>query len=66
MLESQFDHEILFDLIGENYLRVNSAIKNINSALDDYSEDNLKNIRKMGLDWWQEFGDQAIKFIDLK
>ena len=66
LLESQFDHEILFDLIGENYLRVNSAIRNINSALDDYSEDNLKNIRKMGLDWWQEFGDQAIKFIDLK
>ena len=66
LLESQFDHEILFDLIGENYLRVNSTIKNANSTLDDYSDDNLKNIRKMGLDWWQEFGDQAIKFIDLK
>ena len=33
LLESQFDHEMLFDLIGENYLRVNSTIKNANLSL---------------------------------
>ena len=66
LLESQFDHEMLFDLIGENYIRINSSISDVNSELDDYSDENLGNIKKMGLKWWEEFGDRAIKFLDLK
>ncbi|MDA9373244.1 patatin-like phospholipase family protein, partial [Pelagibacterales bacterium] len=49
LLESHADHEILNDLIGKNYLRINSIAENINWNLDDYTEDNLRNIRNMGL-----------------
>ena len=65
LLESHADHEILNDLIGKNYLRINSIAENINWDLDDYTEDNLRNIRNMGLDWWNLNHKKVIDFLSL-
>ena len=65
LLESHADHEILNDLIGKNYLRINSIAENINWNLDDYTEDNLRNIRNMGLDWWNLNNKKVIDFLSL-
>ena len=65
LLESHADNEILNDLIGKNYLRINSIAENINWDLDDYTEDNLRNIRNMGLDWWNLNNKKVIDFLSL-
>ena len=65
LLESHADHEILNDLIGKNYLRINSIAENINWDLDDYTEDNLRNIRNMGFDWWNQNNKKVIDFLSL-
>ena len=62
--ETQYDHETLSDLLKEDYLRINSSMKEINFSMDDYSFENLEKIKKMGMLWWSEFGDRAIKFLD--
>ena len=36
----------------------------INKFLDDDSEENLEKIHLMGMEWWTEFGDDALKFIE--
>ena len=63
LLESHADHELLSDLIGNNYFRVNSVAENINWNLDDYTNINLKNIRDMGYSWWKIYGDETSKFL---
>ena len=65
LLESHADHEILNDLIGKDYLRINSAAENINWNLDDYSEKNLENIKKMGLNWWKNNSENVFTFLNL-
>ena len=65
LLESHADHEILNDLIGKNYLRINSSAENINWNLDDYSDKNLENIRKMGLNWWKNNHNDIFSFLDI-
>ena len=35
MVESSLDHELAGDLIGKNYLRVNSPLGTVNRRLDD-------------------------------
>ena len=65
MLESHADHEILNDLIGKDYLRINSAAENINWNLDDYTEKNLENIKKMGLNWWKNNSENVFTFLNL-
>ena len=32
--------------------------------LDDDSEENIEKIHLMGLDWWSEFGESALNFIE--
>ena len=63
LLESQLDHEILIDLIGTNYLRINSSMENISWHLDDYSDDNLSKIRAMGLKWWEDYRIKVENFL---
>ena len=65
LLESHADHEILNDLIGKNYLRINSIAENINWNLDDYTEDNLRNIRNLGLKWWELNNNKVTDFLSL-
>jgi patatin-like phospholipase/acyl hydrolase len=63
MVESSLDHELAGDLIGKHYLRVNSPIKLVNRRLDDRSTSNVERITQMGENWWDDFGDKAIKLL---
>lgn len=64
MLESSLQNEILKDLIGDNYLRVNSPIGNVNRRMDDISSKNLQRIKSLANKWWEEFGNKSINFIN--
>ena len=64
MLESSLQNEILKDLIGADYLRINSPIGNVNRRMDDISEKNLKRIKALADDWWKKFGKRSINFIN--
>ena len=63
LIESHLDHDILYDLIGDNYLRINSSIGDVNYVMDDYSSKNLAKIRSLGEQWWNKFGSQSLEFI---
>ena len=64
MLESSLQNEILKDLIGDSYLRVNSPIGNVNRRMDDISSKNLQRIKALANKWWEEFGNKSINFIN--
>ena len=64
MLDSEIHNDIAKHLIGKNYLRINSSIGNINKMLDDDSDENIEKIHLMGLEWWSEFGDETLRFIE--
>ena len=64
MLESSLDHEIATEIIGKDYIRVNSPLGKVNRRLDDNNKRNLNNIRKMGEAWWLEFGDSALDLLN--
>ena len=64
MLESSLQNEILKELIGEDYLRINSAIGDVNRRMDDISDRNLSKIRNLAEKWWNQFGNNAINFIN--
>ena len=64
MLESSLQNEILKELIGEDYLRINSAIGDVNRRMDDISDRNLTKIRNLAEKWWNQFGNNAINFIN--
>ena len=63
MLESSLDHEIAEEIIGKDYLRVNSPLHKVNRRLDDNNEKNIEKIRQMGISWWDKFGDSALKLL---
>ena len=63
MAESSLDHELAGEIIGEHYLRVNSAINSVNRRLDDRSSSNIQRVVKMGEDWWEQFGDRTVKLL---
>lgn len=63
MLESSLDHEIATEIIGKDYIRVNSPLGKVNRRLDDNNKKNLNNIREMGEAWWQEFGDPVLDLL---
>ena len=63
MVESSLDHELAGDLIGKNYLRVNSPLGTVNRRLDDKREGNIKKIVAMGESWWEEFGTKAVNLL---
>ena len=63
MLESSLDHEIATEIVGKDYIRVNSPLGKVNRRLDDNNKRNLTNIRKMGETWWQEFGESTLDLL---
>jgi len=65
MLESSMLDEIVGDLMGKNYLRVNSSTGLVNRRMDDNSDANIKRIHLMGMEWWSDFGDQTLEFLNL-
>tara|TARA_B100000676_G_scaffold216574_1_gene213229 strand:- start:972 stop:1895 length:924 start_codon:yes stop_codon:yes gene_type:complete len=65
MLESSMFDEIASDLMGKNYLRVNSSTGLVNRRMDDTSEVNLGRINLMGMEWWSDFGEQTLDFLNI-
>ena len=63
MIESSMDHELAEELIGQNYLRINSPLGRVNRRLDDSSDSNIERIRAMGESWWDEFGQKALDLL---
>jgi len=63
MIESSMDHELAEELIGKNYLRVNSALGKVNRRLDDNSDSNIERVLAMGESWWELFGEQALDLL---
>ncbi len=64
MVESSMDHELAEELIGKNYLRINSSLGKVNRRLDDNSTSNVKRIVSMGENWWDEFGQKTIDLLE--
>ena len=63
MIESSMDHELAEELIGKNYLRVNSALGKVNRRLDDNSDSNIERVVAMGESWWELFGEQTLDLL---
>ena len=63
MVESSMDHELAEELIGKNYLRINSPLGKVNRRLDDNSDSNIERIEAMGESWWELFGDESLKLL---
>ena len=64
MVDSSMDHELAEELIGKNYLRINSSLGKVNRRLDDNSTSNVKRIVSMGENWWDEFGQKTIDLLE--
>lgn len=64
VLDSEIHNEIASNIIDKNYFRINSPLNKINKMLDDSSPENVEKIHMMGLGWWDEFGNELIKFLE--
>ena len=64
LLDSEIHNQISNSIFDDNYLRINSPLGKVNRFLDDDSDENLEKIHLMGMEWWSDFGDQALKFIE--
>ena len=64
VLDSEIHNSIAQNIIGNNYLRINSPLGDINRMLDDASEKNIEKIHRLGLYWWELYGKDVIKFIN--
>ena len=65
MLESSMFDEIATDLMGDDYLRINSPTGLVNRRMDDSSDVNLERIHLMGMHWWSEFGEHTEEFLNV-
>ena len=63
MVESSMDHELAEELIGKNYLRINSPLGRVNRRLDDSSDSNIERIISMGESWWDDFGQKTLDLL---
>jgi len=63
MLESSLDHEVAEEIIGKEYLRINSSLGKVNRRLDDNNKRNIENIRMMGESWWDMQGEAALNLL---
>ena len=64
MVESSMDHELAEELIGKNYLRINSPLGRVNRRLDDSSDSNVERIISMGESWWEELGQRTLELLE--
>ena len=64
MVESSMDHELAEELIGKNYLRINSPLGSVNRRLDDSSDSNIERIISMGESWWEELGQRTLDLLE--
>ena len=63
MTETSLQNKLAEDLIGKNYLRINSSLGKCKRKLDDISIKNINNIKDMGKVWWDTFGEQTLSLL---
>lgn len=49
------------EALGHKYVHVNGEIDN--TSMDDTSKKNLKELEKIGDDWWDKFGNQVLELL---
>jgi uncharacterized protein len=64
MTETSLQNKLAEDLIGQNYLRINSSLDKSKRKLDDISIKNIDSIKDMGKVWWDRFGMQTLKLLE--
>ncbi len=64
MVESSLQHEVLKDLINDDYLRINSPLNKVNRRMDDYSAKNIEKIKTLGEFWWADNKDLIKDFFN--
>ena len=62
MDESVVNHQAKA-ILGDNYLRVNSKLDYVKDDMDDCSQGNINNLKKLGNEWFYTFGKQAVNLI---
>lgn len=50
-------------ILGDNYLRINSSLKYVNDDMDDCSQGNIDNLKRLGKEWFATFGEKAKELI---
>ncbi|MDQ6967756.1 MAG: patatin-like phospholipase family protein [Mariprofundaceae bacterium] len=50
-------------ILGDNYLRVNSELHDVNDDMDDVRQKNINDLIKLGDRWYETFGDQAVALL---
>ena len=64
LLESNLEHQLAQEIIGQNYFRVDSNLNEVASKIDIKTMSNLELMREMGLKWWEKFENSSLKFLD--
>lgn len=50
-------------LLGNNYLRVDSELHDVDDEMDNVSMQNLKSLKNLGMLWWEWFGAKALDLL---
>jgi len=64
LLESNLEHQLSQELIGQNYFRVDSNLNEVASKIDIKTMSNLELMKEMGLKWWNKFEGPSLEFLD--
>lgn len=51
-------------ILGDNYIRVDGPLIYCNDDLDDVSQVNIDNLKRMGREWYEQFGNDVEAFLD--
>ena len=62
---NQIFNQACRDLIGDNYLRINSGIQSCGYELDDTSKKNVKCLVKMGAKWFDDNREKIDKWMEI-
>jgi patatin-like phospholipase/acyl hydrolase len=50
-------------ILGDNYQRVNSELVGVKDDMDDVSQKNIDDLKRLGSSWYNEFGAQTIDLL---
>lgn len=62
MDESIVNHQAKI-ILGNNYIRVNSNLDYVNDEMDDCSHGNIDNLKRLGKEWFNKFGEDTKQLI---
>ncbi|MCK5343231.1 MAG: patatin-like phospholipase family protein, partial [Candidatus Heimdallarchaeota archaeon] len=51
-------------ILGDNYIRVDGPLEYCKDDLDDVSQGNIDNLKRMGREWYEQFGEDVMGFLD--